>query len=72
MKLIDNWRRCYKLYSVQLSLLIAVAGFVQLTILPMWQAQLSSTAYVRLTSGLAVLLFVARMIKQGPDQEPPL
>lgn len=69
MKLICNWRCCYRLYSVQLGVLIALFGFAQLELLPMWQAQLSPRAYAALNSGLATLLFVVRLIKQGPDQE---
>ncbi|WP_341521532.1 hypothetical protein AABC73_26330 [Pseudomonas sp. G.S.17] len=69
MKLIPEWQRCYRLYSVQLGLLIAAFGFVQITLLPMWQAQLSPNAYAAANSILASLLFVVRLIKQGPDQE---
>lgn len=70
MKLIAEWRRCHTFYSVQLAALIAVLGFLQVTLLPMWGEQLSPTAYAVLNSLLAVLLFVARLIKQGPDREP--
>lgn len=69
MKLIENWRRCHTFYSVQLAALISLMGFLQVSILPMWQVQLSPTAYAALNSLLALLLFVARLIKQGPDQE---
>lgn len=69
MKLIPEWKRCYRLYSVQLGLLIAVFGFIQITLLPMWQAQLSPNAYAAANSVLAALLFVVRLIKQGPDKE---
>ena len=70
MTLIDNWQRCYRLYSVQLSALIALFGFLQATLLPMWQAQLSPTAYAALNSVLAGLLFIARLVKQGPEVQP--
>jgi hypothetical protein len=69
MKLICGWRCCYKLYSVQLGVLIALFGFAQLELLPLWQVQLSPRAYATLNSVLGLLLFVARLIKQGPDQE---
>lgn len=72
MKLIANWRRCYRLYSVQIGLLIALFGFIQLSVLPMWEAQLSDRAYAVLNSVLALLLFLARLVKQGPDQDTPL
>ncbi|MDU9392130.1 hypothetical protein [Pseudomonas sp. zfem002] len=71
MKLIANWRRCYRLYSVQLGLLIALFGFLQINVLPMWEAQLSDRAYAVLNSALALLLFLARLVKQGPDQDTP-
>lgn len=71
MKLIANWRRCYRLYSVQLGLLIALFGFLQINVLPMWEAQLSDRAYAVLNSTLALLLFLARLVKQGPDQDTP-
>ncbi|MFJ4141436.1 hypothetical protein [Pseudomonas sp. NPDC089734] len=69
MKLIPEWRRCYRLYSVQLGLLIAFFGFAQVTLLPMWEAELSASAYATANSILAALLFVVRLVKQGPDQE---
>ncbi|WP_459213853.1 DUF7940 domain-containing protein [Pseudomonas lactis] len=69
MRLISGWKRCYRLYSIQLGLLIAFFGFAQVTLLPMWQAQLSPTAYAAANSILAAALFVARLVKQGPDQE---
>ncbi|WP_341524092.1 hypothetical protein AABC73_14020 [Pseudomonas sp. G.S.17] len=69
MKLIPEWKRCYRLYSVQLGVLIAFFGFAQVTLLPMWQAQLSPDAYATANSLLALLLFVVRLVKQGPDQE---
>ena len=69
MKLICDWHCCYKLYSVQLGVLIALLGFAQLEILPMWQAQLSDRAYAACNSALGLILFVARLIKQGPPPE---
>lgn len=65
MKLICGWRCCYKLYSVQLGVLIALFGFAQLELLPLWRAQLSPRAYAAFNGGLGLLLFVARLIKQG-------
>lgn len=69
MKLIGDWRRCYKLYSVQLGVLIALFGFVQLEVLPLWQAQLSGRAYAACNSALGLIVFIARLIKQGPSHE---
>jgi multisubunit Na+/H+ antiporter MnhF subunit len=68
MKLIDNCHCCWRLHSVQLAIVIALLGFAQGVILPLWQAQLSLSTYAAVNSGLAVLLFIARLIKQGPDQ----
>lgn len=65
MRLIDDWRRAPTFYSLHLATLIALIGFLQATVLPMWQAQLSPSWYAALNSGLAVLLFCARLIKQG-------
>ena len=67
MKLIDDWRRAHTFYSVQLAALIAFFGFLQATILPMWSAQLSSTAYATFNSVVATALFLARLIQQGPE-----
>ncbi|WP_256730522.1 hypothetical protein [Pseudomonas sp. ANT_H12B] len=68
MPLINNWRRSHRLYSIQISLVIALVALAQLDLLPLWQPQLSPKAYAALNSALAILLFVARLIKQGPDQ----
>lgn len=70
VRLIDDWKRCHTFYSVHLAALIALLGFLQVTLLPLWQAQLSPIGYAVLNSVLACLLFVARLIKQGPEQEP--
>ncbi|HHR0444934.1 TPA: hypothetical protein ACSXXW_000933 [Pseudomonas aeruginosa] len=70
MKLIDNCHCCWRLYSVQLAAVIAALGFAQATLLPMWEAQLSSSTYAVLNSVLAILLFLARLIRQGGPDEP--
>lgn len=70
MRLISDWRRSYKFYSLQVSLIIALAGFAQLELLPLWQPQLPPKAYAAFNSALALLLFIARLIKQGPDLPP--
>jgi hypothetical protein len=68
MQLINNWRHSYRLYSIQIGLAIILIGFAQLELLPLWQTQLTPKAYAALNSTLAILLFIARLIKQGPDQ----
>ncbi|WP_431480842.1 hypothetical protein [Pseudomonas thivervalensis] len=68
MRLITDWRQSYRLYSLQISLVIALVAFAQLDLLPLWQPQLSPNAYATLNSALAILLFVARLIKQGPGR----
>ncbi|MGR4973013.1 hypothetical protein ACIPQ1_09155 [Pseudomonas sp. LARHCG127] len=68
MRLITDWRHSYKLYSLQISLVIALVAFAQLDLLPLWQPQLSPNAYATLNSALAILLFVARLIKQSPGR----
>lgn len=68
MKLIDNCHCCWKLHSVQLAIVIALLGLVQATILPMWEAQLSPENYALINSVLAILLFIARLVKQPPGQ----
>lgn len=68
MRLISDWRQSYRLYSLQISLVIALVAFAQLDLLPLWQPQLSPNAYATLNSALAILLFVARLIKQGPGR----
>lgn len=68
MKLIDNCHCCWKLHSVQLAIVIALLGFAQATLLPMWEAQLSPSTYAVLNSVLATLLFLVRLVKQSPEQ----
>jgi hypothetical protein len=68
MRLITDWRHGYKLYSIQISLVIVLVAFAQLELLPLWQPQLSPNAYAAFNSALAVLLFVARLIKQSPGR----
>ncbi|NMX64744.1 hypothetical protein [Pseudomonas sp. WS 5079] len=69
MKPICDWRCCYRLYSVQITILIALLGFAQLELLPMWQAQFSPRAYAAINSALALVLFLARLVKQGPPDQ---
>nr|WP_189664267.1 hypothetical protein [Pseudomonas marvdashtae] len=66
--MITDWRQGYRLYSLQISVVIALVAFAQLDLLPLWQPQLSPKAYATLNSALAILLFVARLIKQGPQR----
>jgi len=69
MRPIDDWRRCHKLWSVQLSAALALLSFAQLTILPMWEAQLSPRAFATCSSVLATAVFIARLIRQEhPEQ----
>jgi len=68
MGLITDWRQSYRLYSLQISVVIALVAFAQLDLLPLWQPQLSPNAYAAFNSALAILLFVARLIKQSPGR----
>ncbi|MBT2375478.1 hypothetical protein [Pseudomonas fluorescens] len=71
MRLIDSCRCCRELHSVQLVIVIALLSLVQATVLPMWHAQRSPSIYAAINSALAVLLFIARLVKQGPEQPKP-
>ncbi len=71
MKLIEGWQTAYRLYSVQLSAMIALLALVQTVLLPAFQAQLSPEAYAGTNAALAIVLAMARLIRQGPPVEVP-
>lgn len=67
LRLIENWRRAHKLYSVQLAAIIALLGYLQVNVLPNLNAQLTEHQYALANMGLAALVWVVRVIRQGPD-----
>lgn len=70
VRLVEDWHQALSFYSVQLAGVIALCGILQSTVLPMWQAQLSDFHYALLNTALAVVLGLARLLQQGPPQEP--
>lgn len=67
LRLIENWRRAHKLYSVQLAAIIALLGYLQVNVLPNLNAQLTEHQYALVNMGLAALIWIVRVIRQGPD-----
>lgn len=70
-QLIPDLHRAHTFYSVWLAAAIALFAFLQGVILPLWAMQLSPFAYAASNSVLATLLFVARLIQQGPPEQQP-
>lgn len=68
MQLIEGWKTAYKLYSVQLAVLIAALGAVQMYVLPTLKVELTPDQYALVNVVLGTLLGAARLIKQGGDE----
>lgn len=62
LRLIDDWKHCYKYLSVQLGVLLTILG-VAYEYLPMLQQYLPE-GWFKYAAGIIV---VARVIKQGSD-----
>ncbi|MCY1391428.1 hypothetical protein D3C76_966670 [compost metagenome] len=70
MKLIENWRQAWRFYSVQLAMLIAVLGLLQIEVLPLLREQMSPAVYAWLNVALALVLGIVRLVQQ-PSAMPP-
>lgn len=68
MQLIEGWKTAYKLYSVQLAVLIAALGAVQMYVLPTLKVELTPDQYALVNVVLGTVLGAARLIKQGGDE----
>lgn len=69
--MIENWKRAWRMYSVQLATVIFVLGLLQSHVLPMYQLQMSPETYGLLNSVLAVALGLMRLIKQPANTTEP-
>lgn len=64
IKLIHNWRLCWKRYSTYLILAIPVLDAAR-DFLPQVQEVISPDLYKRVSAGLAIAAFIAIQIKQN-------
>ena len=62
--LVSDWKECWKWLSVHAGALIAILGAAQAS-LPYLQASIPPNVFAGITSGLGILVIVARVIHQG-------
>lgn len=62
--LIENWKRCWRMYSVQLAAVIIVLGVLQSAVLPHFKLSLSPELYSLINTAIAALLVYVRQIPQ--------
>ncbi|EMK3400829.1 TPA: hypothetical protein NKZ51_004566 [Vibrio parahaemolyticus] len=65
MKLIENWKKAWRLWSVQCAFFIALVN-IAISLLPLLQQELSITVYAIINALLGVLLAVLRVLSQAP------
>ncbi|MEZ9525710.1 DUF7940 domain-containing protein [Enterovibrio norvegicus] len=65
MKLIDNWKEAWKLWSVQCAFIIAMVN-VAITLLPLLQQYLTMPTYALLNAVMGIALAVLRVLAQAP------
>lgn len=70
MTLIKGWQTAYKLYSVQLSAIIALLAIIQTVVLPAFQLQMGVDTYAAVNGVLAAALGLVRLISQAPATTP--
>jgi hypothetical protein len=63
MKLIDNWKHCYKMFSVILAMLLAALSAAQ-TMLPSFQTVVPAEKFAWVSMIVSVAIAIARVIKQ--------
>jgi hypothetical protein len=68
MKLIKEARAWHKLWSMRLAILAAVFGTLEL-VMPIWQSVVPESMFAALSTVSAVGAAVARVIKQGVDND---
>ncbi len=72
MKLVKNWKDCWRWFSVQMAAGI-VALPITLALVPEYlQPDLSNTAKLLVVSALGLAVIIGRIIKQGDDNDPDL
>lgn len=68
MKLIENWKESYKLWSVQLSSVLVILSIVQ-TVLDQYQISFAGSKWFSIATGtVGALILIARVVKQNLDQ----
>lgn len=65
MKLIPEWRKAPRMWSVQLGIIAALLYGLE-PILPAWQSVIPEWAYAALASAIAIAGVIARLIPQRP------
>lgn len=68
MKLIEDWKKSWKMYSVHLAVAIALLATLQTEILPIWNLAIPEEIYGKVNAVLATLIIIARNLKQKLDE----
>ncbi|ELB2912186.1 MULTISPECIES: hypothetical protein [Vibrio] len=67
MKLIENWKKAWQLWSVQCAFFMALVN-VAISLLPLLQQELSITVYALVNALLGIALAVLRVLSQAPKK----
>jgi hypothetical protein len=71
MRLIDDWKKAWRFLSVWLAAFAGTALELYEQV-PQFKAYISDTTFHHLMTTLVVFIIVGRLIKQGPDVQPPV
>lgn len=68
MKLIPDWRRAWRWFSVQAAAGLAVLSFLQAQVLPLYQFAIPPKLWPWVTAGFGTAIVLLRVVAQS---EPP-
>ena len=70
VKLVEDWRQAWKWLSVWLAAFAGTALEVYEQV-PQFKAYIPDATFHHLMSALVVFIIVGRLVKQGPNAQPP-
>ncbi|UDF33774.1 UNVERIFIED_ORG: hypothetical protein LHJ69_14250 [Shinella sp. XGS7] len=71
MNVIPQWRRCWRLSSVQAAALLAALSLLQADALPFVQALVPAHVWPWVTAAFGIAIAVLRLIAQPTALQPP-
>lgn len=66
MKLIPDWRRAWRYFSVWAATALTVLSFLQAQVLPLYQFAIPAHVWPWVTAGFGTVIVVLRVISQTP------
>jgi hypothetical protein len=71
MKLIPDWRRAWRWFSVQAAGALAVLSFLQAQVLPQWQWAIPERWWPWVSAGFGTAIVLLRVVAQAEPEAKP-